>query len=251
MKQARVVCVTPCRQAGDVSVGMAAWLTNSVANDLIKRWIPKESYSCAYGRNEAVAEALKMEPKPTHIMFVDSDVVPQLDAVQRLISHDKPIVAGWTFQIQPVSPQDPTLVIRACVSVGERDGRYFMYPSELPNELFAVKFFGGACFMVKAEVFERLPWPWFKMVFAKVGILVPEDFAFCELAKAHGYELFCDPAVRCQHYHVLDIERMSEAAVNTLRTEPQPANHEVWLDDDDLDAIKDMARKEQNEGLMG
>src|SRR5579863_3000366 len=49
-------------------------------------------------RNHLVREAFESNPSITHIMWVDSDMLVPGDTIERLLSHDKPVVGGVYHQ---------------------------------------------------------------------------------------------------------------------------------------------------------
>jgi hypothetical protein len=53
-----------------------------------------DEHPISLARNIACEEFLKSE-KITHILFIDSDTVPNPDMLMKLLSHDVPIVSGW------------------------------------------------------------------------------------------------------------------------------------------------------------
>jgi len=242
----KVAIITPCRQAGGINVCTALWLFRQrQAAD----WLPIESYSVALGRNLGVRRVLDEMPDVTHVMFVDSDVVPPDDAIERLLRHGLPIVSGVCPTVQPRSASDPALVIRAAVSIGEHDGGWCTYFHRLPRDLFECEFFGGAFFLVQRGVFEDIEWPWFKLVFGERGVLWPEDFWFCNVAKAYRYQLWCDPTVQAKHFHSMHITGMAAAGLNSAaiyereraemaeRTVTQERD-EAWLSDEACEGLK-------------
>jgi hypothetical protein len=56
----------------------------------------------------------------------------------------------------------------------------------IPHGLFRVDAFGFGAVLIKRDVFERVPRPWFK------GHEGGEDIGFCRKAREHGIELWCD-----------------------------------------------------------
>lgn len=237
----RVAIVTPVRIAGDVSTGFCRWL-NFVTWRHRVRWLPIENYSIADGRNRGVLFAQELVPDVEHILFIDSDIEPPDDALERLMAHDVDIVGGIYPQVQDFDERDPAetrLVVRASVCQKDCEGPYgqLSYYHDLPGTLFECDLLAGGCILVKADVFRHLKWPWFKMAFDALGMLWPEDYAFCELARDGGYKIHCDPTVVCRHWHGLDVTRMLGAAYTTFKLDAESRKYqpEDWGDDDEAD----------------
>lgn len=64
---------------------------------------------------------------------------------------------------------------------------------------------GAGCLMIRREVFDTLPYPWFKTehfpsyYMGKWGFTT-EDTVFCELAQEHGYHIHLDTRIRSAHW---------------------------------------------------
>lgn len=157
-------------------------------------------YECSrfasHGRNTVVWKTLEYLPGVTHIFFIDKDVVPPVDAIERLLAHDKDVVVGCTpiFKDQPVwsvMEYDPDETIDNIFNPVKYN--------ELPKKLFRAHHFGGTTCLIKRHVFEKMEYPWYQDVFAPGAILLGQDLFFTAKAKQFGFELWCDPDVKCGH----------------------------------------------------
>lgn len=148
------------------------------------------------GRDKIVRYAKYRQPNPSHILFVDSDVLARHSTIRKLLAHDKDIVAG-------VYPMMQRCRISWCLS---REERYTPLPiNELPNNLFKAKFVGCGMMLVKMEVFDKLKWPYWKDVFAPGIKIVGEDLYFCKMAREAGYDIWVDPKIKCNHFRTTDL----------------------------------------------
>lgn len=118
----------------------------------------------------------------THLLFVDSDIVFDKDAVVRLVERNKDIVgANYSRRRLPledtvVGIQGEGLNIAKCESVGTG----FM--------------------LIKISIFDYLPEPWFFWESNTDGDLVTgEDYWFCRLVQKHGFDVWCDLSVKVGH----------------------------------------------------
>ncbi|KKN78798.1 hypothetical protein LCGC14_0345700 [marine sediment metagenome] len=140
------------------------------------------------GRDMAIQHAKYRIPKPTHILFLDADVLPKKNTLEKLKELDKDIVMG-------VYPMTQKGEIRWSVSRDE----LFIELDDLPRNPFKIVSGGFGVTLIKYEVFEALEWPYWKNVFVPGGIEMGEDIYFCDKARKAGYDIWCDPLVKCNH----------------------------------------------------
>ncbi|MFH2076714.1 MAG: hypothetical protein ABIJ57_15450, partial [Pseudomonadota bacterium] len=140
----------------------------------------------------------------THILFMDTDqIYLDVDMIQRMLDHKKPIVGAMVHRRYP--PFDP-LLFR-----GET-GKLYSVPDEeiRPNgefsDLVSVDRTGSGCILVDTSVFLEISEPWFELRLNPDGTPVGEDIAFCEKAKASGFEIFVDCSVHIQHLSLMAVD---------------------------------------------
>lgn len=151
-------------------------------------------------RNCHVREALSLEPHATHVFFVDSDIKLPPDALQRLLSHNKAITGA--FYNKRVAPYETTghLVPPATLKDIAKGG------------LHRADVMPGGCVLIKREVFEKLPSPWYHEAYDKSLAsdwdpdgTVGEDVNFSRNAIAAGYDIWCDADLSFEIGHVGEI----------------------------------------------
>ena len=148
------------------------------------------------GRDKIVAHAKYRIPNPTHILFLDSDILPRKNTLDRLLKADKDIVMG----VYPISQNG---FLRWSVS---RDEKFLGVPlKELPRNIFKIHSGGFGVVLVRYEVFEKLQWPYWKNVFIPGDVEIGEDIYFCQKAIEAGYDIWCDPLVKCSHIRVTNL----------------------------------------------
>ena len=142
-----------------------------------------------YARNCAVRHFLA-QLEFTHLFFLDSDVEPPLDALERLLALEAPIATG-------------------CYGVGRphwalaeyREGHFHLLKALPERERpFAVAGCGAGCLLIRREVLEKIAWPWFRWVERPDGSQVGEDIYFSAKANEAGYAIRAHPGVICGHY---------------------------------------------------
>lgn len=157
-------------------------------------------------RNMLVKAALN-DPKVTHIMWVDSDIVFEQppdpnEAILQLMRCNEPIVAG---------------IYRARQKGGFNYSMWLKHPNGfVPIQSWSgnwiqVDVIGMGCCLCKREVFERVPYPWFTWVEESPS----EDFDFCLKAAKYGYKVMVYTDMRCSHISG-SLKVKSDGAVATL-----------------------------------
>jgi len=153
--------------------------------------------------------------------FLDSDVVLPLNALENLFSHHLPIVNGmykakkpggffWAVWMRQKAP-DGSEAFAPVASWGDA-------------RMLECDVIGCGCMLIHRSVFEKirekypeLPWFfWCKERNPEVlDVLnlpdklmrdVSEDFYFCLLAKACGFQIIVDTSVKCKHISVVAID---------------------------------------------
>ena len=105
-----------------------------------------------------------------------------------MIADDKDIVSGLYFRrVQPFTP----------VLFKELTEKSWKDYNDYPNELFKLEGIGFGCVLMKTDVLYDMAsvyGTWFSPL-ANYG----EDLSFCLRAKQLGYDIYCDPNVKCGH----------------------------------------------------
>jgi len=136
-----------------------------------------------------------------NFLCVDADTGFTVDHVKQLLAHDMDIVsgayvhkhipdrivAGWFKEIEGLSPTKDRVPV-------DKTG------------LFEVDWVGAGFMLVKREVFERVPYPWFTCMEveyqSKEGLcaqVVSDDFGFCMKVRANGEKIMLDADCRVDH----------------------------------------------------
>lgn len=126
---------------------------------------------------------LSLKQGATHILFLDSDMRFPSYLVEKLAAHDKDIVAcNYATRRLPVK------------TVAFKDFANLSYIYSLDkNGLEECDAVGMGAMLVKAEVFRKLPYPWFQIHYLpSARMWAGEDMYFCQLAKANSYKIWID-----------------------------------------------------------
>ena len=138
-----------------------------------------------------------------YLMFVDSDMVFPPDGIARLVSQGKPIIgADYNYKYPPkrsVTNVDPSkLKAEQVVEDPRWPGHKFLNPNNKPKKPFEVRAVGTGFMLIKTEVFQKIPQPWFWFDL-KDGHFLGEDVWFCDRAREAGFSVWCDPTVPIEH----------------------------------------------------
>ena len=140
-------------------------------------------------------------------LWIDSDIVFNLEAFYKLIWMDKDIAAGWyvtedgrTTSVAHWLDEDD---FRSNGGVMNHETLESISKRKKP---FTVDYTGFGWLLIKKGVFEHegMKYPWFapKMqVFESGNVqdMCGEDVSFCLDAKEMDYEIWCDPRIRVGH----------------------------------------------------
>jgi hypothetical protein len=148
------------------------------------------------GRDMIVQYAKYRRPKPAHIMFLDADVLPRKTTLQKLLKMDKDIVTG----VYPINQGNE---LRWSVSRVEPWDAVKL--EELPRNPFKVMSAGFGVTLIKYEVFEKLEWPYWKNVYRPGAVEISEDIYFFNKARKAGYDVWCDPLIKCDHPKIISL----------------------------------------------
>ena len=130
--------------------------------------------------------------KFTHLLWLDADHVFNPDLACILARHfvNSEIDAVSALYYQRTGPTLPVAYVK-----DKTPDPYKHYPIiEVPPTVCEVDAVGFGAIMMKRDVFDRVPMPWFT-----VDYRAGEDIAFCVKAKQHGVRFFLDGAYKLGH----------------------------------------------------
>jgi GT2 family glycosyltransferase len=148
-----------------------------------------------------------LEMNPTHIMWLDSDMMFPPDLVERLLDHDRDIVAcNYPTRSLPFKGV-------AYTRIGDWNSWLGHEPKGSVIEI--VEGVGMGCMLVKSSVYQAIKRPWFEINWMhEYQDHIGEDFYFCIKARKHGYEIAIDTVQSQKIKHVglsaFDMSRTAE-----------------------------------------
>lgn len=208
MTQPSVAVCLPCRD--QVCTGfmndafrLAGYYSAREVPKGAKLWLfTSQGTLIANQRQELVLEALSAGC--SHILFLDTDMRFPKELIERLIAHDKPIVAcNYATRRMPIK----TVAFKTS---SDWDCVYTTPDSTGLEPVVAV---GMGAMLIKREVFEKLEMPWFIIGYhPQTHEFSGEDIFFCRQARKAGYDILIDHDLSKEVRHIGSFEFAHEHA---------------------------------------
>ena len=192
-----IVIGVPVDKDYRIDVRTAAYCSAEAMRPGVK-WGYVASREAGVGRSTFAWSALK-DSDVTHLYFIDSDVAPPPDTLQKLVDYDLPIVAG----IYPMMANEKAWSFKT-------GDKWQPYKVSLCSGLIKASCVGGSTLLVKREVFEKVERPWFKITYRAIDengrcYDEGEDEYFSRIVQEAGYTIMVDPTIICKHYNYGEI----------------------------------------------
>jgi hypothetical protein len=138
----------------------------------------------------------------THYLFIDSDIVATVEDIKNLLRYDVDIISA-AYQ----SRENKELIVGGNFKY-DKNGNFddALKSIYTTKGLKTVDWVGAGCLLIKKEVFEKLPYPWFRFPIIekeKDGNeyckLMFEDVGFSMLAKECGYKIYLNYDIKVEH----------------------------------------------------
>lgn len=149
------------------------------------------------------------------IWFIDDDIIPPFDALDRLAGHDVDAVGATCFVMK------------------NHDGEYFPHPVALrynENKEFVVHYgqgleevdgTGGGCIMVKRKVYESMDRPYEYKYYPDGTLELVADFHFCQKLKEKNWKLYFDFDCVADHIKAVSIKGFNDLLLKVQRDAQQ------------------------------
>lgn len=171
----------------------------------IQLYMPKGMFPLDNARNHCVQKFL--EGDTDYLLWIDDDIVPPINALEKLLSADKDIIGGVGLSMKYENgvgfPYPVTLRYNS-------EKKYEVYYGQGIEECDAT---GGACVMFKRKVYEVIERP-YQFQYNRNGTLALTcDFDVFQRAKKAGFALFIDFTIICDHIRVASIKSFQDLLV--------------------------------------
>lgn len=244
LKSKTGVLVAVPNLSGQIALGLSNWLQFLAYKtlDATCPWFfrvhaPNGLYPHEFARNECVREFLQ-DRRMKKLWFIDADVVPQENALD-LLDFDEPMVSGctniWMNEHRDAEGFYKHPIIKANAFKYQRatDDFISIVPSN-DGKPFYCDATGASCLVIKREVIDDMPQPWFRTVRDPYGkMLRSEDLDFTKRATDRRHRLLYVPAVQFGHLKEIDVRQIvwfGTAAMRDIIRTVKSA--------DDLEALK-------------
>lgn len=115
------------------------------------------------------------------------------------------------FEPFRIRGEAPELQCR-CRGTGKDPWTYRVHAGVYSGKVFQADSVGTAAMMIRRDVIETVPFPWFRFLYKESGeIMLTEDHYFTWKASTMGITTWCDPRLLCNHF-----KRVSLLAVHDL-----------------------------------
>ena len=162
--------------------------------------IVRNRHTVCVSRNRGVAHLLK--GIYSHILFVDDDTTIPVDTIKLLLECDSNVATGCV---------PTTIGGKAVLTVADcEDGLGYQWRQEWFDGIVTTPACGGACMLIRRDVFTRMGFPWFTSPeFHEDGkhTWFSDDIAFCKKVCEYGIgPIMAHGNVRCGHTKLVNVE---------------------------------------------
>lgn len=156
---------------------------------------------------------LVLQQDYTHVLFIDSDTEPPLDAVERLLQTQQELTQSTGRAVMTTGCYRVMLQSGLCWVMSDRgdDGHYHCFKKHHdPSRPYRVAASGGGCLLVPREILAVVDPAWFLWIERPDGSQMSEDIYFFDKMNTVGFETWADPQVICKHYKELELSSLAE-----------------------------------------
>ena len=175
----------------------------------------------------------------SHLLFVDTDEVVEPDTIDRLLSHDYPLVCGAVPTLhQRYGPpgevrgvtvgtnimvlDKPSLRGSAVAPEAPNVGYRRLDPDDFPSEPFYCDASGLGLCLIHRSVVQIVERPWCRFIGQLDGEHIGEDVYFFRKARQAGLRLLVDPSVSADHNKSIDLTHLDLLYTDKLPVSPWP-----------------------------
>ena len=173
-------------------------------------YMPKGLFPSDNARNHCVRKFL--ESDANHLLWIDDDIIPPVDALHRLIRANKDIMGAVAFAMKYENeigfPYPVTLRYN-------EDRKYIVYYGKGIEECDAT---GSACLLFKRKVYETIERPYEFQYYRNGELALTCDFDVLQKAQKAGFHLFIDFDIICDHIKSASLKSIQDTMKNIKKT---------------------------------
>jgi hypothetical protein len=189
-----VICMPVYRDVpAEAVLSLVRLLHDPSSRELVAGFLMVTDTYLSAARNQLLREARALSP--THLLWLDADMVVPPNAVSLLLRHRKGVVGGLYATRRP--PQ--SMVLRKTWDWNPETEPFL--DRTAPEEFSRVAFVGFGCVLTEVQVFRRIeeavgrPVTFFSHARDPEG----EDVYCCRIFHQFGEPIYLDPGCRCGH----------------------------------------------------
>lgn len=193
-KKGKLAVCIPCRDTlhSAHAMSLAELVKFNTMNDIDTHVFMDASTILLTQRERLATMALELGAEYT--LWLDSDMVFPATTAVRLMSHNEDIVAA-----NYVRRQFPCKGV-AYETIGDWENPL---PFDVQDELVTVEGIGMGCVLMKTEIFEKIPKPWFEFGWSpESNDFLGEDMMLWQKVHSLGYEVKVDTALSQEMRHL-------------------------------------------------
>lgn len=129
-----------------------------------------------------------------YLLFVDSDIILPSDTLIKMINADKDIISALYIQRKP-----DTQIVEVYMDV---DNGCVNIPYSLleDKDIVEIAACGMGCALIKTNIFNTISFPYYFYTEALDHTnTISEDVYFCLNARQHGFSIWADTGIKCDH----------------------------------------------------
>lgn len=159
------------------------------------KFLTKFSLNIPEARNQVLAEA-----EGDWVFFMDDDHTFAPDLLMKLLARNVPVVQPLVLsRYAPFGP----VIMGPQTGDGKAHWKYALTTTD-PTDLKPVHVAGAAGMLIRREVWEKIPPPWFTYGELQPDVL-SEDMGFCRKVREAGFPIYCDMENRMGHLNTGEV----------------------------------------------
>lgn len=193
-KKGKLAVCVPCRDTlhSAHALCLSEMVKLNTQNDIDTQIFMDSSTILLTQRERLATEALKLGSE--YVLWLDSDITFPASIALRLMAHNEPIVA-----CNYIRRQLPAKGVAYKVIGDWQNPLSF----DVQDDLVEVQGVGMGCMLMKTEIFNQIPKPWFEFGWSPASNdYLGEDMLLCQKMSAAGYVVKIDTALSHELRHL-------------------------------------------------